>query len=333
MPGALYHVESARGDDERAQRMAEEIRRGLSARPRSLPSKYFYDDRGSRLFEAITRLPEYYLTRTEERLLAGVAGDIVARVRPVELVELGSGAGRKIRLLLAAMARASLLERCVLLDINERFLAAATEALARDFPGLAVKGVVDDFLDDLDLLGGAGGGGRLAAFFASTIGNLHPDEVPAFLSRVAAHLAPGDAFLVGVDLVKDVARLEAAYNDAAGVTAEFNRNILRVMNERLGADFDPDAFEHVAFYDRRKAWIEMRLRSRKLQRVRIPAARLDLVFEAGEEIRTEISCKYTRETFGGLLPGTGLALDRWYTDPENLFALALLGRENDARPR
>jgi len=170
------------------------------------------------------------------------------------------------------------------------------------------------------------GGGRLAAFFASTIGNLHPDEVPPFLARVAERLAPGDAFLVGVDLVKDPARLEAAYNDTAGVTAAFNRNILRVMNDRLGADFDPDAFAHVAFYDRERAWIEMRLRSLKLQRVRIPAARLDLAFEAGEEIRTEISCKYTRSTFEALLPGTGLVLDRWYTDPENLFALALLGR-------
>ena len=324
MSGALYHVESARGDDERAQRMAEEIRRGLAARPRSLPSKYFYDDRGSRLFEDITRLPEYYLTRTEEALLAAIAGDVIARVRPTELLELGSGAGRKIRLLLAAMARAGLLERCVLLDINARFLAESTHALARDFPGLSVHGVVGDFLGDLDVLGA--GGGRLAAFFASTIGNLHQDEVPPFLARVADHLAPGDAFLVGVDLVKDVARLEAAYNDAAGVTAEFNRNILLVMNERLGADFDPDAFAHVAFFDREKSWIEMRLRSLKLQRVRIPAARLDLALEAGEEIRTEISCKYTRESFTALLPGTGLALDRWYTDPEDLFALALLGR-------
>ena len=327
MSGALFHVESARGDDERAQRMADEIRRGLAARPRSLPSKYFYDDRGSRLFEDITRLPEYYLTRTEEAVLAAIAGDVIARVRPTELVELGSGAGRKIRLLLGAMARAGLLERCVMLDINERFLSESTHALARDFPGLAVHGVVGDFLGDLEMLGD--GGRRLAAFFASTVGNIHPREVPPFLSRVAGQLAPGDAFLVGVDLVKDVARLEAAYNDAAGVTAEFNRNILRVMNERLGADFDPDAFGHVAFFDRGSSWIEMRLRSLKLQRVRIPAARLDLAFEAGEEIRTEISCKYTRESFTALLPGTGLALDRWYTDPENLFALALLGRGRD----
>jgi len=324
MPGARYHIETARGDDERAARMVEEIRAGLTARPRWLPSKYFYDDRGSRLFEDITTLPEYYLTRTEERLLAGIASDVVGRVRPAELVELGSGAGRKVRLLLAEMAQAGLLERCVLLDINARFLSESTCALARDFPDLSVRGVVGDFLDDLALLGP--GGSRLAVFFASTIGNLHPGEVPPFITRMAQHLAPGDAFLVGLDLVKDVARLEAAYNDCAGVTAAFNRNILRVLNARLGADFDPEAFEHVAFYDRANAWIEMRLRAARPQRVRVPAARLDLAFEAGEEIRTEISCKYTRASFEALLSGTGLALERWYTDPENLFALALLRR-------
>ena len=327
MSGALYRFETTRRDNERTARMAEEIRRGLSSRPRRLPSKYFYDDRGSRLFEEITALPEYYLTRTEERLLAAIAGEVVDRVRPAELVELGSGSGRKIRLLLAAMARPGRRGRCVLLDINERFLADSIRGLAQDFPGLAVHGVAGDFLDDLDLLGP--GGGRLAVFFASTIGNLHPDEVPPFLTRVAAHLAPGDAFLVGVDLVKEARILEAAYNDRAGVTAAFNRNILQVLNDRLGADFDPGAFEHVASYDPAHAWIEMRLRSLRLQRVRIPAARLDLAFEAGEEIRTELSCKYTRDSFAARLAGTGLALDRWYTDPDDRFALALLARAPD----
>jgi L-histidine N-alpha-methyltransferase len=331
MPGALYHIESARGDDERTARMAAEVREGLTARPRRLPSKYFYDDRGSRLFEDITALPEYYQTRTEERLLAAIADEVVGRVRPAELVELGSGAGRKIRLLLAAMARAGRLERCVLLDINARFLSESTRALAADFPGLSVRGVVGDFLHDLALLGP--GGGRLAVFFAGTIGNLHPVEVPPFLAHMAEHLAPGDAFLVGLDLEKDVARLEAAYNDSAGVTAEFNRNILRVLNARLGADFDPEAFEHVARYDPANAWIEMRLRSARLQRVRIPAARLDFILEAGEEIRTEISCKYTRASFASVLRGTGLALDGWYTDPEDLFALALLARVTDDEAR
>ncbi len=328
MSGAFHFVEAARGEDERTSRMAEEVRRGLCARPRRLPSKYFYDDRGSRLFEEITALPEYYLTRTEEGLLAAVAGEVVDRVQPSELVELGSGSGRKIRHVLAAMARAGRMGRCVLLDINEGFLADSIRGLARDFPGLTVHGVVGDFLDDLDLLGD--GGGRLAVFFASTIGNLHPSDVPPFLARVADHLAPGDALLVGVDLVKDVARLEAAYNDGAGVTAAFNRNILQVLNDQLGADFDLGCFEHVAFYDPANAWIEMRLRSLRLQRVRIPAARLDLALEAGEEIHTELSCKYTRESFASLLPGTGLQLDRWYTDPQDHFALALLARTGAA---
>jgi len=324
MQGARYQIESAQEDDAQARHMAEEVRSGLTAQPRWLPSKYFYDERGSRLFEDITALPEYYQTRTEERLLASVAGDVVARVRPVELVELGSGAGRKTRLLLAAMANARRLERCLLLDISPHFLDEAARSLAEAFPLLSVRGVVGDFLDDLALLGP--GGDRLAVFFAGTIGNVHPAEVPAFLSRMAEQLAPRDGFLVGIDLVKDVGRLEAAYNDAAGVTAEFNRNLLRVLNQRLGADFDPEAFEHVAFYDRANAWIEMRLRSTRLQRVRIPGACLELRFEPGEEIRTEISCKYTRASFEALLPGTGLGLDHWYADPENLFALALLGR-------
>jgi len=324
MQGAIRRTESARGDDARASRMAEEIREGLTARPRWLPSKYFYDDRGSRLFEEITGLPEYYQTRTEERLLSAIAREVVERVRPAELVELGSGIGRKARLLLAAMARAGRPGRCLLLDINPHVVSESARTLAGDFPGLSVRGVVGDFLDDLTLLGP--GGRRLAVFFGGTIGNLHPAHVPAFLARMAAQLAPRDGFLVGLDLVKDIGRLEAAYNDGAGVTAEFNRNILLVLNARLGADFDPEGFEHVAFYDRDSAWIEMRLRSLRLQRVRIPAAGLDLALEAGEEIRTEISCKYTRTSFASLLKGTGLVLDRWYTDPDDLFALALLAR-------
>lgn len=331
MANPMYLIESARADEAWATRMVEEIREGLTSRPPWLPSKYFYDDRGSRLFEGITGLPEYYQTRAEERLLAAIAGEIVERVRPAELVELGSGAGRKIRLLLNAMARGGLLQRCTLLEINAGFLAESARALAEEFPGLSVRGVVGDFLDDLELLGP--GGGRLAVFFAGTIGNLHPAQVPPFLAQIAEHLAPRDAFLVGLDLVKDVARLEAAYNDRAGVTAEFNRNILRVLNAQLGADFDPDAFEHVAFYDQANAWIEMRLRSTRAQRVRVPAAGLDLAFAAGDEIHTEISCKYTRESFASLLPGTGLVLDRWYTDPDDLFALALLCRSPDHHGR
>jgi L-histidine N-alpha-methyltransferase len=230
-----------------------------------------------------------------------------------------------VRLLLDAGRALGTLERCVLLDINAMVLAESVRSLAGDYAGLRVRGVVGDFQDDLAGLGS--GGGRLALFLAGTIGNLHPDlEVPAFLRAVARQLAPGDAFLVGLDLVKDEARLHAAYNDAAGVTAEFNRNILRVINAELDADFDPDAYDHVAFYDRDRAWIEMRLRARRDQRVHVPGAGLELSLRRGQEIRTELSCKYTRATFDARLAHTGLQLESWLTDAESLFALALLRR-------
>lgn len=330
MAEAPAQVEAARQHAVRMARMAEEVRAGLTAPRPWLPSKYFYDDRGSRLFEAITALPEYYQTRTEERLLETIADDVIARSQPVELVELGSGAGRKIGLLLEAMFRARRLARCRLFDINEHYLTASVRRLAERFPDADLRGVVGDFTEDLSALGP--GGGRLAVFFAGTIGNLHPNDVPAFLSRVSAQLEPGDGFLVGVDLVKDAARLEAAYNDAAGVTAEFNRNILRHINTVLGADFDPDGFAHVAFYDRDRAWIEMRLAATRVSQVHIRAAGLVLDFEPGDEIRTEISCKYTCRSFAALLPGTGLVIESWYTDPERLFALTLLRRAPEEGP-
>jgi len=313
-----------------AAAMAEEVRRGLNARRPWLPCKYFYDDRGSELFEQITRLPEYYQTRTEEALLERIADDVIARAAPTELVELGSGAGRKIGLLLEAMARAGRAARLVLFDINALFVDVAARRIAARFPDADVLGVTGDFTEDLGGLGK--GGGRLAVFLAGTVGNLHPNDVPRFLARVARQLEPGDGLLVGVDLVKDVTRLEAAYNDAAGVTAEFNRNILVHLNRELGANFTPENWDHVAFYDRERAWIEMRLRARRGCVVRIPSAGVDRAFHAGDEISTEISCKYTRESLGALLPGTALDLDAWYSDPEQLFALALL-RRSDQLPR
>jgi len=325
-------IERARQGDGATARMAAEVRAGLLQRPLpSLPCKYFYDERGSELFEQITRQPEYYQTRTEEALLDSCADALIERARPRELCEIGSGVGRKVRLLLDAMQRRGLLERCVLLDISEEFLQASARQLDADYPELAVRGVVGDFLQDLPALGP--GGGRMALFLAGTIGNLHPvSEVPAFLRSLARQLEPGDTFLVGIDLVKDERRLHAAYNDAAGVTAEFNRNVLRVVNRELGADFDPDAFEHVAFYDPRNAWIEMRLRARRDGQVRVPQAGLELSLKAGDEIRTELSCKYTRESFASRLPGTGLRLDSWHADPEQLFASVLLVRTDEAPP-
>lgn len=305
--------------------MAAEIRKGLLATPRWLPSKYFYDDRGSRLFEAITELPEYYQTRTEEGILERDADEIVSLARPMELAELGSGVSRKIRLLLGAMARRGLLRRCVLLDINESVLDESVSHLQREYPGLEASGVVGDFARDLEALGP--GGGRMAILLAGTIGNLHPDaELPGFLRALTRQLEPGDSFLVGLDLVKDEARLHAAYNDAAGITAQFNLNILQVINDRLGADFDLAAFEHVALYDREQSRIEMRLRARRESCVHVPAADLEVRFRAGDEIRTEISCKYTRASLEQRLSGTRLRLERWFSDPEELFAVALLRR-------
>ncbi len=316
-------IAHAGGPADLVARMAEEVRVGLTHPLPSLPCKYFYDDRGSELFDAITRLPEYYQTRTEERILERIAADVIARTRPREIVELGSGLGRKIRMLLEAARGAGGLERVILFDVNERSIEEARARLLADYPGLELRGIVGDFASgDLDLLGRSKG--RLAVFFAGTIGNLHPSEVPVFLRGLHRCLAPGDAFLVGLDLVKDEGRLHAAYNDAAGVTADFNRNILRVVNQRLEGDFDPAAFEHVAFYDRERAWIEMRLRARRRLEVRIRRAGLRLRYEAGDEIRTEISCKYTRASFDALLPGTGFRSEEWYTDGDRLFALALL---------
>ena len=306
-------------------RMADEVRAGLEARPLPvLPSKYFYDERGDALFDEITRLPEYYLTRTEEAMLPAVARETVERVRPRNLVELGSGVGGKVRVLLDAMDEAGTLQSCTLLDISETAIANSLSQLRSERPRLKTAGVVGDFLTDLRAVGP--GESRLIAFLGSTIGNIHPQDVPAFFRSAAAILAPGDAVLVGLDLVKDHARLEAAYNDGRGVTAEFNRNILRVMNARLGADFDPAAFDHVAFYDAERAWIEMRLRARHPMLVRVRGAGVELSLPAGGEIRTEISCKYTRPALEGALSGTGLMLDEWRTDPDSLFALALLRR-------
>jgi L-histidine Nalpha-methyltransferase len=324
-------IERVRGGGDFACRMAQEVRDGLLARPLpSLPSKYFYDDRGSALFEQITRLPEYYPTRTEEAILETIAEEVIEDARPRELCELGSGVGRKVRLLLDAMKARGLLERCVFLDISESFLVDSARQLDADYPSLEVRGIVGDFLVDLPALGP--GGRRLVLFLAGTIGNLHPDQLPPFLRALARQLAPGDAFLVGLDLVKDEGRLHAAYNDSAGVTAEFNRNILRVVNAVLGGNFEPEAFAHVAFYDPERAWIEMRLRATRDMNVKVPGAGLELGYCTGDEIRTELSCKYTRPSFLARVRDTGFDLARWFTDPEGLFASALLRRTDGAVP-
>ena len=298
-----------------------EVRRNLLRNLPRIDSKYFYDDAGSLLFEEITRLPEYYQTRTEEAILAEIADQVVSLTGARELVELGSGAGRKIRLLLDAMKRRGRLERCVLLDINETFLTTSAEAMADDYPEMEVRGVVGDFLHDLDSVGM--GDDRLFNFLAGTIGNLYPRQLSTFFRSLRAVLGAKDGFLVGLDLVKDTERLEAAYNDSAGITARFNLNALRVLNRRFGTDFDVDAFEHVAFYDRDREWIEMRVRALRPTSASLGGGR-ELRFEAGDEIRTEISRKFTRQSFAAALAGSGLELAAWFTDRESLFASALV---------
>ena len=287
----------------------------------SINSKYFYDDHGSELFEAITHLPEYYQTRTEEALLETIAAEVAAGTQARQLVELGSGAGRKIRLLLDAIAQAGRLEGCVLLDINQTFVLLSAHRLATDYPGIEVVGWVGDFVHDIGAIGS--GPDRLFVFLAGTVGNLDPAERTVFLRHIRSVLGPRDAFLVGLDLVKDEQLLEAAYNDKAGVTAEFNRNILRVLNRTFGTDFNDEAFEHVAFYDTQRQWIEMRLRATQPVIVHLDEGR-HLRLEAGADIRTEISCKFTRSSFEQSLAGTGLRLSRWFSDSNDLFALALI---------
>jgi L-histidine Nalpha-methyltransferase len=329
-----------------ATRDREELRQALRRSPREIPSRFFYDDRGSQLFERITELPEYYQTRTEHALLRAVAGRIAALTGASELVEIGSGAATKTRVLLDAMAATGRLRLYVPVDFAEGAVRQVADELAARYPELALHGVVADFNEDLSPLPSLAAPGpdhaaatfgvrcpgsqraararRLVIFLGGTIGNLLPAEAHRFLANRYREMAAGDHFLLGVDLVKPVARLEAAYNDAAGVTAEFNRNILRVANQVAGGgDFDPAAFTHRAFYDPEHRWIEMRLRSERRQQVHLPALGLELDLAPGEEIRTEISAKYDRESAEALLTAAGFEKVDWFADAGRLFGLAL----------
>ncbi len=307
--------------DERT--LADNVREGLTRRVKRLPPKHFYDARGSELFERICALPEYYLTRAEREILLEQGGSIVSATEAGELVELGSGAPDKAMLLLDAMRGRGTLERYVPVDVSEQALRDAAEQLAATYDELEIHGVVADFERQLDRVPAADGTPRVVALLGSTIGNFTPAGRRELLERVATLLGPRDALLVGADLVKDPAVLEAAYNDAEGVTAEFNRNVLHVINRELDADFDPAAFDHVAFFDRRRGWIEMRLRARRRMRIRIARLDLEVTFEAGEELRTEISAKFTRARLSADLAAAGLRLQEWYTDRADRFALAV----------
>jgi L-histidine N-alpha-methyltransferase len=310
-----------------ADSLRADARAGLTATPKSLPPKWFYDAAGSALFEKITALPEYYPTRAEREILQSEAAQIAAASRAVTLVELGSGSSVKTRLLIDALRAAGSLGRYVPVDVSEPALLAAASALFSDYPGLEVSGVVSDFEDYLgpgdDGGTGAGDGPRMVAFLGSTIGNLLPDERASFLARIRSGLGTGDTLLLGTDLVKDPAVLVAAYDDEAGVTAAFNKNVLSVLNHELGADFDLDRFEHVARWDPDQEWIEMRLRAAGAQSVHLPAIDLTAEFADGEEMRTEVSAKFRREGVIRELTAAGFALDQWWTDGQGRFGLSL----------
>ncbi|MFE6933062.1 L-histidine N(alpha)-methyltransferase [Streptomyces sp. NPDC057699] len=295
-----------------------DVRSGLTRHPKTLPPKWFYDARGSDLFEEITRLEEYYPTRAEREILIARAGEIAAASGARTLIELGSGSSEKTKHLLDALPE---LHTYVPVDVSESALAGAAEALLAERPGLSVHALVADFTHVLELPESPGP--RLVAFLGGTLGNLLPAERAEFLRSVRARLAPGDGLLLGTDLVKDEATLVAAYDDAAGVTAAFDKNVLAVVNRELGADFPLDDFDHVALWDPDHEWIEMRLRARRALTVKIRELDLVVQFEEGEELRTEISAKFREERVRDELAAAGLRLDQWWTDTAGRFALSL----------
>jgi L-histidine N-alpha-methyltransferase len=311
------------GPDDLRRALEYDARVGLTASPKDLPPKWFYDERGCELFDEITRLPEYYPTRAERTILEARAADIARATGADTLVELGSGTSEKTRLLLHALADAGTLRRFMPFDVSEPTLRWAAVAIEAEYPGVEVHAVVGDFERHLGDLPRDRHDRRVVAFLGGTIGNLAPAARAAFLADVAAGLADGDAFLLGTDLVKDPARLEAAYDDAAGVTAAFNRNVLSVLNRELGANFAPARFDHVAQWLPDEEWIEMRLRSSSDQAVRVPDLDLGVEFAAGEEMRTEISAKFRREGIEAELAAAGLGLREWWTDAPGDFALSL----------
>ncbi|MEU6083495.1 L-histidine N(alpha)-methyltransferase [Streptomyces sp. NPDC047108] len=304
--------------DATAAALRSDVRHGLTRDPKQLPPKWFYDAHGSDLFEDITRLPEYYPTRAEREILTRRAGDIAQATAARTLVELGSGSSEKTRVLLEALSG---LEAYVPVDVSESALTQAGESLLTEHPDLTVHALVADFQNGLTLPDTPGP--RLIAFLGGTIGNLLPDERAAFLGIVGSLMTPGDFLLLGTDLVKDEGTLVAAYDDSAGVTAAFNKNVLTVMNRELGADFDPDAFDHVAVWDSENEWIEMRLRARTALTAKIRSLDLAVSFAEGEEMRTEVSAKFREYRVRSELGAAGLELRRWWTDEEGRFALSL----------
>lgn len=313
------------GPDDRARQLREDARSGLTGAQKSIPSKWFYDERGSALFDRITRLPEYYLTRAEREILAARAASIASLTWADTLIELGSGTSEKTRLLLDAAREAGNLRRIVPFDVDEATLRMAVAELSGRYPEAEVTGIVGDFERHLDAI--AMSGRKLVILLGSTIGNLGPEQRAALLEDLSASLSPGDSFLLGVDLVKDVGVLEAAYNDAAGVSAEFNLNILRVLNRRLGGDFDLSGFEHLAGFDPETEQVKMWLRSRCAQTVTLRDIDLKIGFGRAELLHTEISAKFRRSGIERELARAGLEPVRWWTNRDGRFGLSLSSKD------
>jgi L-histidine N-alpha-methyltransferase len=322
---------SSRRDDSDDSRvtMGREVRAGLARSPRSIPPKYFYDDRGSRLFDAICDLPEYYLTRAEASLLKRHADGIVARAQPTALVEIGSGMARKTAVLIEALCARNPLPRYVPFDIAREPIEASATALLARYPQLTICGLVGDFSHDLPQLpraAPASAGPRLFALLGSTIGNLDERAAPQLVNAVAQLLTDRDTFLLGVDLVKDERVLHAAYNDAQGVTAAFNKNVLRVLSRELDGNLDERSFDHMAFYDRERQRVEMHLVSQRRQVATLKAIDLRIELAAGERVLTEISRKFTRASVGRMLALGGMRLREWLVGEDGAFALCVAER-------
>ncbi|KAA0927888.1 MULTISPECIES: L-histidine N(alpha)-methyltransferase [unclassified Rhodococcus (in: high G+C Gram-positive bacteria)] len=305
--------------------LRKDVRDGLTADPKWLSPKYFYDALGSELFEQITVLPEYYPTRTERALLEEHALDVAEATGSTMLIELGSGSSEKTKILLSAGVKHGSLETYVPQDVSVTALEGAIEQISHEFPALEVRGIVSDFTDTLHNL--PSGQARTIAFLGGTLGNLIPEERREFLGAIADALDPGEYLLLGVGLVIDPKVLVPAYDDAAGVTAKFNRNVLSVINSRLGGNFDPDAFEHVALWNAEQEWIEMRLRANAPQEVYLADLDLQVHFDAGEDLRTEISAKFRPEGITEELAAAGFGVDHLWSDADSRFALILARKD------
>lgn len=326
MPSITVAIHNAGVDARRV--MADEVARGLSSTPKQIPSRYFYDARGCELFDSITELPEYYLTRAETEILSRHADRVMSHGHPSALVELGAGSCAKSRILIEAGLRSGDLERFVPFDISEGAILNCAHDLVGRYPGLRIHGLVGDFAEHVRSIPRLGR--QLVLFLGSTIGNLEEADRARFLAEVRSLLEPEDRFLLGVDLVKDEWELRAAYNDVRGVTADFNLNVLRVLNRELGADFDVAEFEHVAIYDREAHRVEMNLRARHAQEVEVPAAGCRIAIAQGECLRTEISTKFTYELTRDFLAGADMELRSWLTDDHGRFGIAIASPRGSA---